>query len=188
MSRIGRQPIIVPEKVEVKLEGDIFVAKGPKGELKRSVPSLVKIEVTEEDGQKVVKVSVPNAAEKEQKAIWGTMRSLINGMVTGVTEGFVKKLEVVGVGYKAAVSGKKLTLNVGYSHPVEFEMPEGIEASVEKNIITISGIDKELVGQVAANIRKIRKPEPYKGKGIKYIDEIVRRKAGKAAKAGEGAA
>lgn len=187
MSRIGSQPIIIPDKVEVKLEGDIIIVKGPKGELRRSVPQLVKIEVTEEEGQKLVKVTVSNAEEKEQNAIWGTMRSLINGMVTGVTEGFEKKLEVVGVGYKAAVSGKKLTLNVGYSHPVEFEMPEGIEASVEKNEITISGINKELVGQVAANVRKIRKPEPYKGKGIKYADEIVRRKAGKAAKAGEGA-
>jgi len=187
MSRIGKQPVIIPEKVEVKLDGDVVVVKGPKGELKRAIPADVKVEVTEEDGNKVVKVSVPDSTDKAQNAIWGTIRSIVNGMVAGVTEGFEKKLEIVGVGYKAAAAGKKVTLNVGYSHPVEFELPEGIDAAVEKNIITITGIDKELVGQVASNIRKVRKPEPYKGKGIKYIDEVVRRKAGKAAKAGEGA-
>jgi large subunit ribosomal protein L6 len=187
MSRIGRKPIKIPEKVEVALEGNVVVAKGPKGELKKELPPFVKMEVVEEDGARQVKVSVPKPEEKEQNALWGTAASLIEGMVKGVTEGFEKKLEVVGVGYKVSLSGNNLKLEVGYSHPVDFALPEGIEASVEKNIITISGISKELVGQVAANIRKIRKPEPYKGKGIKYIDEVVRRKAGKAAKASEGA-
>jgi large subunit ribosomal protein L6 len=186
MSRIGKQPVIIPEKVEVKLDGDVVVVKGPKGELKFTLPAKVKVEVLEEDGNKVIRVSVADSTEKDQNAIWGTIRSIINGMVIGVTEGFEKKLEIVGVGYKVAAAGRKITLNVGYSHPVEFDLPEGIDAAVEKNVITITGIDKELVGQVASNIRKVRKPEPYKGKGIKYIDEVVRRKAGKAAKAGEG--
>jgi large subunit ribosomal protein L6 len=187
MSRIGKQPVIIPEKVEVKLNGNIVVVKGPKGELKRTLPAQVKVEVTEEEGNKIVRVSVSDSTEKAQNAIWGTIRSIINGMVVGVTEGFEKKLEIVGVGYKAAVAGKKIILNVGYSHSVEFDLPEGIDASVEKNLVTITGIDKELVGQVASNIRKVRKPEPYKGKGIRYVDEVVRRKAGKAAKTGEGA-
>jgi len=186
MSRIGKQPVIIPEKVEATVDGNIVKVKGPKGELTREIPPRVAIEITDEDGEKVIKASVQNPEEKSEKALWGTARSLINGMVEGVTEGFEKKLEVVGVGYKAAVSGKILNLDVGYSHSVPFELPEGIEAKVEKNIITISGIDKELVGQVAANIRKTRKPEPYKGKGIRYTDEVVRRKAGKAAKAGAG--
>lgn len=187
MSRIGKQPVSIPEKVEVKIDGDVVIVKGPKGELRRTLPVNVKVEVIEDEGNKVVRVSVPDSTDKSQNAIWGTIRSIINGMVVGVTEGFEKKLEIIGVGYKAAVTGRKVTLNVGYSHPVELELPEGIEASVEKNIITLTGINKELVGQIASNIRKVRKPEPYKGKGIKYIDEVVRRKAGKAAKAGEGA-
>lgn len=185
MSRIGKQPIILPDKVEASLEGDIILVKGPKGELSRKIPKPVQVEITEDEGDRIIKVHVPNPEEKQENAIWGTMRSIINGMVKGVDEGFEKKLEVVGVGYKAAISGNKLTLNVGYSHPIEFDLPEGITASVEKNIITISGFDKDLVGQVAANIRKVRKPEPYKGKGVKYVDEAVRRKAGKAAKTGE---
>jgi len=187
MSRIGKQPIAIPDKVDVKLEDNSLVIKGPKGELKRDLPRHVKIEVIEEGGARSIKVTVQNSQDKEQNAIWGTLRSIIAGMVHGVSEGFEKKLEVVGVGYKAAVSGNTLNLDVGYSHSVPFEIPEGIEVKVEKNIITIAGINKELVGQVAANIRKTRKPEPYKGKGIKYVDEVVRRKAGKAAKAGEGA-
>jgi len=185
MSRIGKQPIEIPEKVEVLIEGNVVKIRGPKGECAREIPPKVAVEVTEEDGKKIVKTSVSNPEDKAERALWGTIRSIINGMVEGVTNGFEKKLEVVGVGYKASVSGNVLNLDVGYSHDVPFELPEGITATVEKNVITISGIDKEVVGQVAANIRKVRKPEPYKGKGIRYVDEVVRRKAGKAAKAGE---
>ena len=122
---------------------------------------------------------------KKEKAMWGLYRSLINNMVVGLNDGFEKKLEVIGVGYRVALSGQKITLNVGYSHPVDYDLPEGINAQVEGNNITISGVDKQLVGEVAAQIRKVRKPEPYKGKGIKYSDEVIRRKEGKAAVKGE---
>ena len=177
MSRIGKKPIEIPEAVEVKLDGSILVVKGSKGELKQEIHPLVKVDIK----NKEINVSVKNPDDNNEKALWGLFRSLVFNMVLGVTEGFEKKLEINGVGYKAVLQGKTLVLNVGYSHPVEFSLAEGINCVVEQNVITISGIDKQLVGETAANIRKGRKPEPYKGKGIKYIDEIIRRKAGKAA-------
>lgn len=177
MSRLGKLPIELKEGTQAKIEDGFIVVKGPKGELKERNNDLVKIDITDKE----VKVSVDNPNSKKEKAFWGLYRSLIANMVQGVNEGFEKKLEVNGVGYKIAVQGRKVVLNVGYSHPVEYDLPEGITAQVEGNIISISGIDKQLVGEVSAQIRKVRKPEPYKGKGIKYIDEVVRRKVGKTA-------
>ena len=181
MSRIGKKPIIVPEKTEVKVENNKVMVKGPKGQLEQLLPSKVIVEVNNQD----VLVKVENENIKEQKALWGLFRSLINNMVDGVVNGFSKQLEINGIGFKAVVSGKNLLLNVGFSHQVEYLIPEGIDISIEKNLITISGIDKQKVGQVAAEIRAIKKPEPYKGKGIKYIDEVIRRKAGKVVKGSE---
>jgi len=178
MSRIGKKPILIPEKVDVKISNGLVVVNGPKGELKRNVNSLIKIEIKDKE----IVLNIKNEDDKLEKSLWGTERQLINNMIVGVNEGFSKKLEINGVGYRAATSGKSLTLSVGYSHPVEFKIPEGIDVSVEKNLITVSGIDKQQVGEISAQIRKIRKPEPYKGKGIKYIDEVVIRKAGKQAK------
>ena len=178
MSRIGRMPIAVPAGVTVEIaENNKVTVKGPKGTLERVLPSEMEIKV---EGAEVV-VSRPNDLKK-MKSLHGLTRTLIHNMVVGVTEGFEKKLEVNGVGYRASKSGKKLTLNLGYSHPVEMEDPEGIESVVDGNNITIKGIDKEKVGQYAAEIRDKRRPEPYKGKGIKYADETIRRKVGKTGK------
>jgi len=182
MSRIGKNPIEIPEGIEVNIDdNNVVLVKGSKGELKIKINNLVKIEKKEKE----IIVSVNSPQDKKQAALWGLSRTLIFNMIEGITKGFEKKLEVNGVGYRVSLSGKKLILNVGYSHAVEFEFPDGIKSAVEGNVITVSGIDKQLVGEVAARIRKIRKPEPYKGKGIKYIDETIRRKAGKAAKATE---
>lgn len=182
MSRIGKQPIEIPEKVEVKIDGSLVSVKGPKGSLEQKIHPLVKVELKEN----TIVLSVNKPENSEEGALWGLFRSLLANMVEGVTGGFEKKLEINGVGYKARMEGKnKLILNVGYSHPVDFNLPEGIDGQVDANVITISGIDKQLVGETAANIRKVRKPEPYKGKGIKYIDEVIRRKVGKAAAKGE---
>ena len=181
MSRLGKLPIEIPTGIQAKIENNFIIVKGSKGELKQELNNLVKVEVLEKE----IKVSIKNEKVKKERAFWGLYRSLINNMVQGVETGFEKKLEVNGVGYRIALAGKKLTLNVGYSHPVDFEFPEGITGAVEGNVITISGIDKQLVGEVAAKIRKIKKPEPYKGKGIKYIDEVIRRKEGKTAGKGE---
>ena len=177
MSRLGKLPIEIPEGTQVKIENNFIKVKGPKGELSQELHHLVKVEV----GDKEVKVSVADPDNKKEKAFWGLYRNLINNLVIGVNEGFSKQLEVNGVGYRVALSGNKLTLNVGYSNPVEYSLPEGTSAEVEKNVITIRGIDKQLVGEVAAQIRKVRKPEPYKGKGIKYLDETIIRKEGKTA-------
>ncbi len=177
MSRLGKLPIELPEGTKATIDGDFIVVKGPKGELKEKTNEMVKIDIAEKE----VVVSIKDIESKKEKAFWGLYRSLINNMVEGVNNGFEKKLEINGVGYKAALQGKKLVLNVGFSHPVEYMLPEGIVGAVEGNLITVSGIDKQLVGEAAAQIRKIKKPEPYKGKGIKYIDEVIRRKAGKAA-------
>ena len=179
MSRIGRLPIAIPAGVTVEIaENNKVTVKGPKGTLVRELPVEMKIE---KDGDSIV-VSRPNEL-KRMKSLHGLTRTLINNMVIGVTAGYEKKLEVNGVGYRASKSGKKLTLNLGYSHPVEMEDPEGIEAVVEgQNIIIVKGIDKEKVGQFAAEIRDKRRPEPYKGKGIKYADETIRRKVGKTGK------
>jgi large subunit ribosomal protein L6 len=177
MSRIGKKPIEIPQGVEVKFEDSQIIIKGPKGELKQEIHPMVKVE--QKDKQLIV--SVTDEGNKTQKSLWGLFGSLIKNMVEGVTEGFNKKLEVNGVGYKVALQGDKLILNVGYSHPVEYNIPKGIETEVDKNIISLSGIDKQLVGETAAQIRRIRKPEPYKGKGIKYDDEVIIKKVGKTA-------
>ena len=179
MSRIGRMPIAIPAGVTVTIaENNVVTVKGPKGELVRELP--VEMEIKEEEGKIIV--ARPNDL-KRMKALHGLTRTLIANMITGVTAGYEKKLEVNGVGYRAAKAGKKLTLNLGYSHPVEMEDPEGIETVMEgQNIIIVKGIDKEKVGQFAAEIRSKREPEPYKGKGIKYADEVIRRKVGKTGK------
>ncbi len=178
MSRIGRMPIAIPAGVTVEIaENNKVTVKGPKGTLERVLPSEMTIS---KDGETVV-VTRPNDLKK-MKSLHGLTRTLINNMVVGVSTGYEKKLEVNGVGYKAAKAGKKLTLSLGYSHPVEMEDPEGLESTVEGNVITVKGIDKEKVGQYAAEIRSKRAPEPYKGKGIKYADEVIRRKVGKTGK------
>ena len=178
MSRIGRMPIAVPAGVTVEIaENNHVTVKGPKGTLERTLPSEMTI-VKEGD---VITVTRPNDLKK-MKSLHGLTRTLLNNMVVGVTAGYTKVLEVNGVGYKASKAGKTLTLNLGYSHPVVMEDPEGIESTVADNKITITGIDKEKVGQYAAEIRDKRRPEPYKGKGIKYADEVIRRKVGKTGK------
>ncbi len=174
MSRIGKMPVVVPEKVEVKLNGAKVDVKGPNGQLDYSFTDKVKIEMK---GKEVIVTPIDDS--KESVSLWGTTRTLINNMVTGVTTGFTKTLEFNGVGYKASVSGSSLTLNLGFSHPINFELPKGVSAKVTKNVIDISGANKELVGFVAAKVRSFRPPEPYKGKGVKYIDEHITRKAGK---------
>ena len=181
MSRLGKLPIELPEGTQAKIEDGFVVVKGAKGELKEKLNQSIKVNISDKE----IKVHVANPDNKKERALWGLYRSLIKNMVVGVIKGYEKKLEINGVGYRAAVSGNKLTLNVGYSHPVDYALPENITAAVEGNIVTISGIDKQLVGNVAAQIRKIRKPEPYKGKGIKYVDEVIRRRAGKTAVKGE---
>lgn len=178
MSRIGRLPVAIPAGVEVKVtENNTITVKGPKGTLERQlVPNIsVKVEAAE------ILVTRPNDLKKN-KAFHGLTRTLVANMVEGVTNGYEKKLEIQGVGYRAAKNGKTLDLSLGYSHPVVMEDPEGLESKVEGNIITISGINKEKVGQYAAEIRAKRKPEPYKGKGIRYVGEKVRRKEGKTGK------
>lgn len=175
MSRIGKVPVALPDKVEVKIEGLKVTVKGPKGTMVRDFNSLVSLTV---DG-KTLTVS-PKDDSVEARSQWGTARTLLNNMVTGVSKGFVKSLEFNGVGYKAAVSGSVLNLSLGYSHPIDYKLPTGITAKVDKNKIDIEGCDKEVVGQVAAIVRSFREPEPYKGKGLKYVDETIIRKAGKA--------
>ena len=178
MSRIGRHPVAVPAGVEVKIaENNVVTVKGPKGTLERTLPSEMDIKV---EGSEVV-VTRPNDLKK-MKSLHGLTRTLIQNMVIGVSQGYEKALEVNGVGYRAQKQGKKLVLSLGYSHPVEMEDPEGLEAVVEDNKIIVKGIDKEKVGQYAAEIRDKRRPEPYKGKGIKYADEVIRRKVGKTGK------
>ena len=178
MSRIGRMPIAVPAGVTVVIaENNHVTVTGPKGTLERSLPTEMSI-VLEGD---VITVTRPNDLKK-MKSLHGLTRTLLNNMVVGVTTGYTKVLEVNGVGYKVSKAGKTLTLNLGYSHPVVMEDPEGIESTVTDNKITITGIDKEKVGQYAAEIRDKRRPEPYKGKGIKYADEVIRRKVGKTGK------
>ncbi|MGE5297712.1 MAG: 50S ribosomal protein L6 [Acidobacteriaceae bacterium] len=179
MSRIGKKPIIIPDSVQVTLSGKDIKIKGPKGEMSLELHP----KVTVEKAEKELNVKVKRETDKKERALWGLFRALINNMVLGVTTGFSKNLEVNGVGYKAGVVGKKLVLNLGYSHPIEMEVPAGLEAKVEKNVISITGIDRQAVGQFAAVVRSQRPPEPYKGKGIKYSDETIRRKAGKVVKA-----
>ena len=179
MSRIGRMPIAIPAGVTVDIaENNQVTVKGPKGTLERVLPA--EMSITKEGEE--IKVARPNDLKK-MKSLHGLTRTLINNMIIGVTEGYEKKLEVNGVGYRAAKQGKKLTLSLGYSHPVEMEDPDDLEVIVEgQNKIIVKGIDKEKVGQYAAEIREKRSPEPYKGKGIKYADEVIRRKVGKTGK------
>ena len=179
MSRIGRMPIAIPAGVTVTIaENNKVTVKGPKGTLERVLPAEMSIK--EEDGQIIV--SRPSDLKK-MRSLHGLTRTLINNMIVGVTAGYEKKLEINGVGYRAQKQGKKLVLSLGYSHPVEMEDPEGLESTMEgQNVIIVKGIDKEKVGQYAAEIRDKRRPEPYKGKGIKYADEVIRRKVGKTGK------
>ena len=177
MSRIGRQPVEIPAGVTVTVNGDTGVVKGPKGELKQKVNPPITVEV--KDNQ--VKFDRSND-KKENRSMHGLYRALVNSMVIGVTKGYEKELTIVGVGYRAKAQGKKLVLNMGYSHPVEMQAPEGIAFETPSPTqVFVRGIDKQLVGQVAANIRAVRKPEPYLGKGIRYAGEYVRRKEGKSA-------
>jgi large subunit ribosomal protein L6 len=181
MSRIGKNPIVIPSGVEIKVEGNEINVKGPKGALKQDIHHQVSFEVKDN----TIVVAIKDETDKSQRALWGLFGSLIRNMVKGVTEGFEKKLEINGVGMKYAVVGKNVVLNVGFSHPVEYPIPAGITAAVEGNVLTIAGIDKQLVGETAAQIRRIKKVEPYKGKGIKYAGEIFIRKAGKTASKGK---
>jgi large subunit ribosomal protein L6 len=177
MSRIGKKPVTLPDKVQVAIKGDIISVKGPKGSLERQLHPAIKLEINDN----IIEVKT-KSGDKKEGALQGLFRSLIANMVTGVTAGFEKKLILSGIGYRAEVKGKSLILNIGFSNPSEFKLPEGIQVSVEKNIeVTLTSIDKELLGQVAANIRSLRPPEPYKGKGISYSDERIIRKAGKTA-------
>jgi large subunit ribosomal protein L6 len=180
MSRIGRLPIAVPSGVDVTIDGREVTVKGPKGSLSRSLhPDIT---VTREDGSLVV---TRPTEQKTHKQLHGLTRTLVNNMVVGVTDGYRKGLEITGVGYRAALNGRKLTLNLGYSHQIEIDPPEGITFEVENPTrLAVVGIDKELVGQIAAKVRSTRKPEPYKGKGVRYAGEYIRRKAGKAGKIG----
>lgn len=182
MSRIGRQPIIISPGVTVDIEDtqNVIRVKGPKGELQKKFSMLLNMEKTEGEQNKI-DVTPKDKNSRQARRLWGLTRTLISNMIRGVSEGFEKQLQIEGVGYRASVEGKNLTLSLGFSHPVKVDAPEKIEFKVEKNIVTISGIDKELVGQVAASIRSFRKPEPYKGKGIRYVGEVVKRKAGKKA-------
>lgn len=178
MSRIGKKLITIPEGVKVILGKDTLKVAGPKGELILNIPPDVLINIEDKE----IKVNVKKPDEKKFRALWGTIARLISNMIYGVREGYSKSLEFVGIGFKIAVSGDEITMEIGYSHPVKYKLPKGVTAAISKNILTISGIDKALVGNVAAAIRRLRKPEPYKGKGIRYVGEVIRRKAGKAAK------
>ncbi len=178
MSRIGRLPVVIPQGVTVDVQpGNVVTVKGPKGELTRTFSTDMTIEVKDNE----IVVTRPNDL-KRNKAFHGLTRALLHNMVTGVSDGFQKVLEINGVGYRATKQGNKLVLSLGYSHPIEMIDPDGVESTVEGNKITVKGISKEAVGQYAANIREKRGPEPYKGKGIKYSDEVIRRKVGKTGK------
>ncbi len=183
MSRIGKKPINIPDGVEVTIDEDKVMAKGPKGEISRRFRPEIKIEIKE--GRIIVS---PKIITKRTNAFWGLTRSLLANMVEGVKEGYEKKLEIKGLGYKAKMEENEIVLMVGFTHPVKVNIPDTVKAEVDKNIITISGVDKELVGQIASKIRKVKKPEPYKGKGIRYLGERVRRKPGKRVVTGAGGA
>lgn len=178
MSRIGKRPITIPAKVQITIDGSLIAVKGPKGELSRILPSAVALE---HEGETLLVLRRDESRTSQQ--LHGLSRTLVANMVQGVSEGFQRRLEIQGVGYRAQIQGRNLNLNVGYSHPVQIEPPEGIQLAVENNTnVIVSGFDKELVGNIAARIRQVRPPEPYKGKGIRYAGEVVRRKAGKTGK------
>ncbi len=177
MSRVGKEPIVLPKGVEVSVVDGVVSVKGSKGT--KTLDTCGRVDIKVEDGKLVFGLK---GETKQDRAFWGTYRALASNIVVGLDKGFEKKLEINGVGYRAAVNGSNLEMALGYSHPVIFPIPEGIEMAVEKNVITIKGADKQQVGQVAAVIRGFRPPEPYKGKGVKYSDEVIRRKAGKTSK------
>ena len=181
MSKIGKKPIIIPSGTTVTFSGGVLSVKGSKHEIKREIPSF--LDVTANDGKVLVfpKDLAKLRRDKQQSADWGLTRALVNNAIKGVSEGFKEVLEFQGVGFKAAIKGENLEMSLGFSHPVHFAIPDGILIVVEKGSMTITGIDKELVGSTAARIRAIKVPEPYKGTGIKYSDEVIRRKAGKKA-------
>jgi len=179
MSRIGKKPVVIPSGVQATLSGETLSVTGPKGNLSLMVHPKVSVSVT---GNEIL-VDVAKKEDKKEKALWGLFRSLVQNLVDGVEKGFEKKLEVNGIGFKVATAGNMLNMSLGFSHPVNVEIPSDLQVAVEKNVITITGADKQKVGQFAANVRALKKPEPYKGKGIKYIDETILRKAGKVVKA-----
>ncbi len=182
MSRIGKQPVMIPAGVEVSLHEQTLTVTGPKGRLTLNIPEKIKLLITPAD----ITVSIHDIADQFQYALWGTIQRLISNHIIGVIAGFSKKLKMSGVGYRAAVQGNKLVLEVGFSHPVDYPIPDGIEIKVENNLITVTGIDKQKVGETAAEIRAYKTPEPYKGKGIMYDNEIIHRKAGKQAAGSSG--
>ena len=175
MSRIGKKPVAIPKGVDIGLDGGLLTVKGPKGELTLQVHPSVVMNV---EGDRIA-LTVPDET-RESKSLHGLFRVLVNNMVTGVANGFEKVLEIVGVGYRAELKGRTAVFHLGYSHPITFDLPQGIDARVERSKIILTGVDKELLGMTAAKIRSFREPEPYKGKGIRYADEMIRRKAGKA--------
>lgn len=177
MSRIGKKPVKIPAGLEVSVSGDLVEFK--KGSVQKVLDTKGNVEAKVEDGELVF---APKGSDRQSSAFWGTYRALGQNIVTGLTEGFKKQLEINGVGYRAAVSGNVLELQLGFSHPINYEFPKDVQIVVEKNVITVQGNDKQVVGQIAAEIRSFRAPEPYKGKGVKYIDETIRRKAGKTSK------
>lgn len=177
MSRIGKQPVTVPSEVNVSLDGTVIVFK--KGNVQKDLDTKGNVDVNIDNNQVVF---VAKGEDRQSRAYWGTYRALAQNIVVGLTQGFQKQLEINGVGYRAAVKGSVLELQLGFSHPINYELPKGLQVTVEKNIITIKGDDKQVVGQVAAEVRSFRPPEPYKGKGVKYVEEHIVRKAGKTAK------
>ncbi|HOX30141.1 MAG TPA: 50S ribosomal protein L6 [Candidatus Paceibacterota bacterium] len=180
MSRIGKKPITIPDGVEVKLDQRILTVKGPKGQLSREIPATIAIEIAEKE------VNVTASGEdKFSRSLWGTMRMHVSNMVEGVSKGFIKQLQIEGIGYRASVEGENLVLQVGYTHPVKISAEKDIKFTVEKNIVTVSGINKEIVTKIAALTKRVRPPEPYKGKGIRYVGEKIRRKVGKKTAAGK---
>lgn len=181
MSRIGKKPVALPSGVTATVANAAVTVKGPKGELSLALHPHAHVELRDEEGVSTLNVTV-NDPEKDDRAVWGTMRALLAQMVTGVSAGFSKALELNGVGFKMSAQGTKLTFSLGFSHEVTYELPAGVAAKIENNLLTLSGADAQAVGRAAAEIRAFKKPEPYKGKGFRYTDEIIRRKAGKAAK------
>ena len=177
MSRIGKNPVTIPAGIDVSVNGNVVVFK--KGSVQKELDTKGNVEVKVEDGKVVF---APKSDDRQDRAYWGTYRALSANIIVGLTQGYQKQLEINGVGYKAAVQGNTLVLQLGFSHPINYEFPKGLQISVEKNIVTIKGDDKQVVGQVAAEVRSFRPPEPYKGKGVKYVEEHIRRKAGKTAK------
>jgi large subunit ribosomal protein L6 len=179
MSRIGKKPIQIPKGVTVKVAGDAVEVQGPKGKLRQAIPPGIKFAEESENGA-VSLVAKPEREDKELKKFYGLARSLVANAVTGVTEGFKKELDIVGIGYRAELKGKQVTFALGYSHPIVFDIPAGIDITIDKQThIVVTGVDRQLVGQVAANIRRMRKPDPYKQKGVRYTGEVLKKKVGK---------